>query len=117
MKHGVVVTKVHQVVEYESRKVFEPFTGSVTDARRKGDVDKSQQLVASTAKLVGNSFYGKTITDKTKHKDVTFSEDESKVSAAVRSGRFHSLTPLDDRMYELSRFKRSVSLFTQFLLF
>ena len=65
LEHGLVVTKIYQVIQYNAQPTFASFAQSVTEARRQGDSDLSKQLLANTAKLVGNSFYGKTITDKT----------------------------------------------------
>jgi hypothetical protein len=109
MEHGLVVTKVYQVVEYEARPIFKDFSKSVSDTRRLGDVDSSLKLLANTAKLIGNSLYGKTITDKTKHRNVTYTLDDNKASLNVRSNFFHSINPLDEGVYETVSFKRKVS--------
>ena len=108
MEHGLVVTKVYQVIEYETRPIFKDFSKSVSDTRRLGDVDSSLKLLANTAKLIGNSLYGKTITDKTRHRNVTYTLDDNKASLNVRSNFFHSVNPLDEGVYETVSFKRKV---------
>ena len=108
LKHGLVVTKIYQVIQYNAQPTFASFAQSVTEARRQGDSDLSKQLLANTAKLVGNSFYGKTITDKTKHKNIVYTDDEKKVSSVVAGKHFHSLEPLGDGLYEMCRYKRKV---------
>jgi len=108
MDKGLVVTKVHRVVEYEKKALFKKFGMSVTEARRLGDCDPTQKLVADTNKLIGNSAYGKLCQDKSKHKNVTYSTSGSKASEAVRSGFFHSLNVLDSEVFEISAFKRIV---------
>ncbi|XP_031573378.1 uncharacterized protein LOC116307332 [Actinia tenebrosa] len=78
LEHGLVVTKVYQVVEYTPEACFKSFGDAVSNARRAGDVDPSKAIIAETMKLVGNSSYGKTITNKEKHRDIQFcSEDEA----------------------------------------
>jgi G:T-mismatch repair DNA endonuclease (very short patch repair protein) len=109
LEHGLVVTRVYQVVEYEGRHIFESFGKSVSDARRAGDADSSLELLANTAKLVGNSLYGKTITDKTKHKNVNYFSDNHQASLAIRSNQFHSINQLDEGVYETVSFKKRVS--------
>lgn len=86
-------------------------------------------LLADTAKLVGNSVYGKTITNKEKHKVMKYITEERKVSSCIRSNRFSSLVDLggvgatqysldegnDDgdgkteRLYEIEMLKKRVS--------
>ena len=109
LKHGLVVTKIYQVIQYNAQPTFAAFAQSVTEARRRGDVDPSKQLLANTAKLVSNSFYGKTITDKTKHKNIMYTDNEKKVSSFVASRHFHSLEPLGPDLYEICRYKRKVT--------
>jgi G:T-mismatch repair DNA endonuclease (very short patch repair protein) len=116
MEHGLVVTKVYQVVEYETRPIFKNFSKSVSDTRRLGDVDASLKLLANTAKLIGNSLYGKTITDKTRHRNVTYTLDDNKASLNVRSNFFHSINPLDEGVYETVSFKKKVHLVSVFII-
>jgi hypothetical protein len=108
LEHGLVIDKIYQIVEYEANAVYREFGDSVTTARRAGDVDASQELLANTSKLVGNSLYGKTITDKTRHKNVSYDVDERLAAGKVRSPYFHSLNPLDEGVYETTTFKKSV---------
>ena len=112
MEQGLVVDRVYRVIEFERAPVLRPFGESVTQARRAGDsagADASQQLLASTAKLVGNSLYGKTIVDKSKHRNVRFTCDETKASILVGSNRFHSMNVLDEGVFETVSFKKKVS--------
>jgi hypothetical protein len=111
LEHGLVVTHIYQIVEYEPSQIFFPFGESVTAARRAGDIDSSQKLLADTAKLIGNSLYGKTITDKTKHRNVFYTCEERVASAKIRSHLFQSINPLDNGVYETTSFKKTVSFF------
>jgi hypothetical protein len=117
LSHGLVVTRIYQVVEYEKRPIFREFSDSVSNTRRAGDTDSSLKLLANTAKLIGNSLYGKTITDKTKHKNVSYTTDEHKASLNIRSNYFHSINPLDEGVYETISFKKRVSITKRLLLF
>jgi hypothetical protein len=111
LEHGLVVSRVYQIIEYEPSRIFQSFGETVTEARRAGDVDSSQKLLADTAKLIGNSLYGKTITDKTKHRNVSYTLDERVASQKIRSRLFHSINPLDEGVYETVSFKKQVSFF------
>ena len=64
LEHGLEVTHVYQVIEYTPKPCFKPFDDAVSNAHRAGDADHSKAIIADTIKLVGNSSYGKTITNK-----------------------------------------------------
>ncbi|CAH3178719.1 unnamed protein product [Porites evermanni] len=78
------VTKVHQVVEFTPEACFKPFGDAVSNARRAG------AIIADTMKLVGNSGYGKTITNQLKHKNVEHCSD-AKASRQVNTQLFRKL--------------------------
>ena len=108
LQQGLQVSRIYQVVEFERSPILKPFGESVTAARRAGDVDSAQKLLASTAKLVGNSLYGKTIVDKTKHRNVAYTTDETKAARTIANRRFHSVNLLDEGVFETVSFKRKV---------
>ncbi|KAL9989107.1 hypothetical protein ACROYT_G003618 [Oculina patagonica] len=58
-------------------RCFEPFGNAVSDARRAGDVEPSKAIIADTMKLVGNSSYARTITNKERHREVRFCSEAS----------------------------------------
>jgi G:T-mismatch repair DNA endonuclease (very short patch repair protein) len=78
VNHGLEITHIHQIVQFIPLKCFECFGDSVTEARRAGDVSPDKALLAETSKLVGNSVYGKMITNKENHRNVAFVSDEKK---------------------------------------
>ena len=104
-EHELVITHIHQVVQYHPLTIFEPFGESVTEARRNGDVDLDLRLLANNAKLVINSMYGKTIINKTTRRDTTYVANDSKASQIVRSAHFHSLNVLEEELYETTCLK------------
>ena len=114
LEQGLVVDKIYQVIDFEKAPILKPFRESVTDARRVGDTDVAQKLLASTAKLVGNSLYGKTIVDKTKHRNVTYTTDEKKAAKNITKHRFHSVNILDEEVFETVAFKKRVCLIRLF---
>ena len=108
LSHGMEITKIYQLVEYAPRRAFRSFGESVSEARRLGDRDPDQELLATTSKLVGNSSYGKTITDKEKHRNVEYVEGDREASMKVRSRLFASMEEIDEEFYEVISFKRKV---------
>ena len=51
---------------------FHPLGEAVSDARRSGDIDPNNSIIADTMKLVGNSSYGKSITNRERHLQAKF---------------------------------------------
>ena len=107
LAHGLEVSAVHQIIEYEVDKPFEWFPEEVADARRDVDEDESKQILGDTAKLKGNSFYGKMIEDKSRHTNTRFTSDENEVDKGLRSTFFTDLEEIGGA-YEISELKRSV---------
>ena len=58
LEHGLEVTRVYQLIEFNPARCFKDFADSVSDDRRAGDEDPNLKTIADTSKLIGNSFYG-----------------------------------------------------------
>ncbi len=101
LDHGLKVTAFHQFLRYKRGKPFAWFPEEVADARRQADKDPDKRIVGDTAKLKANSFYGKMIEDVARHADTTFTSDERKVDAAMRSPYLEDLECTKNEAYEL----------------
>ena len=55
LDHGLIVTDIQQVVEYEPQTCFKDFADSVTSARREGARNTESSILVDTFKLLGNS--------------------------------------------------------------
>ena len=108
LNHGLIVTKIYEVIEYEPKTCFKQFGDNVSNARRKGDADPDQEILASTMKLIGNSGYGRTITNKDRHRDIYFIGNEKEVSKKVNEPQFRQLQVLPDDMYEIEMSKKVI---------
>ena len=100
INHGLVITKVHQLIEFNPSSCFKAFADRVSNDRRAGDRDPALKAIADTSKLIGNSFYGYTIMNKGKHLNVQFLGEEDAVKA-INNPRFISLEEFEDS-YEAS---------------
>ena len=70
--NGLVVDHVYQVIEYEAKPCFQHFGETVSAARRAGDADPDKAIIADTMILLGNSGYGKTVTNVDRHRDLQY---------------------------------------------
>ena len=106
--HGLVVDRVYQVVEYEPKPCFQNFGDSVSAARRAGDADPDKAIIADTMKLLGNSAYGKTVTNVDRHRDVKYCTEVG-TSLLVGNKRFRQLDVVTDDAYEVTSSKARVT--------
>ena len=88
--HGLVVDHVYQVIEYEAKPCFQHFGESVSAARRAGDADPGKAIIADTMKLLGNSGYGKTVTNVDRHRDLQCCTEVG-TSSLINNKRFRQL--------------------------
>ena len=85
LNHGLQVTKIHRYISYTSGRPFKWFPEEVSSVRRDADNDKNKKQLSVTAKLKGNSFYGKMIENLEKHISTKFTTDEKLIDKIFRS--------------------------------
>ena len=108
LQKGLVVTHLYQVIEFSPRRPFRSFVKEVSDARRAGDVDEDQKIIADTMKLIGNSAYGSLIMDKEKHQETTYAEGRGLVQMRINDPRFKKCTVIQDMLYEIETCKNKI---------
>ena len=106
INHGMKISKIYEVIEYNSSPCFQEFVKQVSEARRKGDVDDSKAVLADTMKLIGNSAFGSMIMNKTKHKKVYFVEGYENAAKEVNEPKFDRLHEIAHDYYEIEAFKK-----------
>ena len=104
LAHGLVIDRVYQVVEYHREACFRQFGESVSTARRAGDADPDKAIIADTMKLLGNSAYGKTVTNIDRHRNVAYCTEVGS-SACINNKRFRQLDVVTDDAYEVTASK------------
>ena len=108
LDQGLVVSRVHRAVQWRSHPWLEPFADFVSTSRRAADADPNQKILGETAKLVGNAGFGRFIMDLSRHQEVRYEQDESKVARAINSFFLHDLEELSGEVYELKMFKKKI---------
>ena len=97
LNHGLVITHIYTVVEYIHNAALNSFMMQVAQARLDGDRDNDKALIAETMKLIGNSSYGKLITNKEKHHNIVY-VNESEIGTEIMDKHFYNLTELPDEV-------------------
>ena len=106
--HGLVVDHVYQIIEYEPKPCFRHFGESVSTARRNGDADPDKAIIADTMKLLGNSAYGKTVTNVDRHRNVKYCTEVG-TSSHINNKRFRQLDVVAEDAYEVTSNKARVT--------
>ena len=109
LEKGLELTDVKIVIQFTPEKCFENFGANVSNARREGDIDKSKSIISDSMKLIGNSSYGKVITDVKRFTTVQYLSNERKASEAINEKRFKGLQELAHDVYEVEMAKKTVS--------
>ena len=109
LEHGLVITKVYEVCQWEPNTCFRNFGDSVSDARREGDQDPDKSIIADTMKLLGNSGYGKTVTNKEKFRDVKY-VDSQEAGGLLNDKRFVLSNPIAEDLCEVELRKKAITL-------
>ena len=81
----------------------------VAQARFHGDQDKDKALITETMKLIGNSSYGKLTTNKEKHHDVIY-VNENEIGEEIMDNHFYDMTELPIGYYEVEKTKQKINL-------
>ena len=110
LNHGLQVTKIHRYISYTSGRPFKWFPEEVSSARRAADNDKNKKQLGDTAKLKGNSFYGKMIENLEKHISTKFTRDEKLIDKIFRSPFFEDLEEINAGVFEVRQRKRQVTI-------
>ena len=109
LNHRLVITHIYNVVEYIPNAALNSFMMQVAQARLDRDRDNDKALTAETMKLIGNSSYGKLITNKEKHHNIVY-VNESKIGIEIMDEHFYNLTELPDGYYEVEKTKQKINL-------
>ena len=107
LDYRLEVLHVYQIIEYDPIPCFRRFSDAVSTARREGDVHSHKTIIADTMKLLGNSGYGKTITNVDRHRDVSYCTEQA-ASLMVNDKRFRQLDIVVDDAYEIEMNKKVV---------
>ena len=110
LNHGLQVTKIHRYISYTSGRPFKWFPEEVSSARRDADNDKNKKQLGDTAKLKGNSFYGKMIENLEKHMNTKFTTNEKLIDEIFRSPFFEDLEEISNGAFEVRQRKRQVTI-------
>ena len=107
VEQGLEVTEIFQAIEFKPKKCFTDLGKEVTFHRSNADSNPNLAMKGELFKLLGNSYYGKTITDVEKHKNLSF-EREIGASRKINDWTFRSLEEIKGGFYEVQSAKSKI---------
>jgi G:T-mismatch repair DNA endonuclease (very short patch repair protein) len=109
MENGLVVPRVYQAIEMKPKRCFASIRDEIADHRRRADGDPAYKPTGESWKTLGNSLYGKTATNKLRHKDHKVVHDDA-VQYLLNDRRFNRMEEVGDTAYEVAMDKRKIKL-------
>ena len=110
LNHGLVVTRLYEIVEFSPVKCFKNFVDQGIEGRRQSDNDPNLGLLGDTFKILLNSSYGSSILNKENFSDTQYIQGHSKVKIEVNKPEFRKATLLGDDVYELDKGKNKITM-------
>ena len=106
--HGLVIDRVHRILEFDRETPFNDVVNEITYNRRKADVDPKYKTLGDSFKLIGNSIFGKSILAKEKlHSHLFCFEDDAE--RFVRSSRFRNLHEIGHGVCEIEQSRKTIN--------
>ena len=110
LKHGLVITRLYETVEYSPVACFQKFVQQGIDARRQSDNDPDQALLGDTFKILLNSSYGSSLLNKEKFSNTSYHKGHNAIKIEANKPEFKKATLLSDDSYEVEKGKKRIVL-------
>lgn len=92
MDHGVQVTKVHRIVEFDEGYYLRDYVNLNISLRN----NRKDELGKMVYKLMGNSVYGKTFESPFNHGKFLIVRNQDKLTGLLEEGNVASINPIDE---------------------
>lgn len=103
LSKGLILDKVHNILQFTQKAVFEPYIRLCIEQRKNSTSPDEKQMW----KLACNSIFGKTITNMEKRQNVRILSSEKAFVKAVASPRFKHADLIGEKSIQVSSYKRA----------
>ena len=111
--NGIIITKIHQVIEFVGKTCFKSFQEKITQTRRLADDPqhaKGAQALSNMAKQCGNSAYGSLCLAKERQTKIEHVKGESELYKKTNSPMYKKHVALEKDIYEIESSKKKIVL-------
>ena len=102
----ILVKKLHGIIHSSCTKLFSQYGDWVSNARRQGDLNENVKIIADECKNIGNSSFGRSIMDKTKHTKIVYCTDLKSAKKQAAKPYFKDATEYQHEYFEVEMRKR-----------
>jgi hypothetical protein len=107
VEHGLHVKNISEVLAYERGQPFKEFADNITLERMEADRDKQKVALGETAKLKGNTGYGKSLTNVEQHQEVLYCSRQ-RAQLLANSPFLRDMERISSDCYEVSLARREI---------
>ena len=106
LKHGLKLKKIHKILQFDQKAWLKPYIDFNTKLRQEAD----NKFEEGFAKLMNNSFFGKTCEDVRKHRDVKIATEAEKARQLIASPLYKQHSIYAENMVAIQFQKNKVNL-------
>ena len=103
---GLEITKIHRVLSFKQQRWLAPYIKANTEMRQKASNDFEKNFF----KLMNNAFFGKTMENVRKRRNIELVNSDKKLKKLVSQPTFKSITSFQDNLSAVERLNRKVVL-------
>ena len=104
LNHGLILKKLHKIVEFKQRAWMKPYTDKNTKLRSESKNDFEKDFF----KLMNNSVYGKTMENVRKHRDIKLVTSNSERKKLVSEPNYHTCKQFSENLLAIEMKKTKI---------
>ena len=103
LNHGLVLKKFHKVIKFNQNAWLKPYTDMNTDLRKKAKSDFEKDFF----KLINNAFFGKTMENVRKHRDIKLVTTGRRRKYLVSEPNYHTTKFFTEKLLAIQMKKKT----------
>ena len=105
LKQGLVLTKVHRVIQFNQEDWLKPYIDMNTKLRKEAKNDFEKDFF----KLMNNSVFGKTMENVRKHRDIKLVTTDEKRNKLASEPNYHTTKHFSENLLAIEMKKKNKS--------
>ena len=106
LKMGLGIAKIKEFIEFYPQKCFAKLADEIVNSRRATDTDPSKAVIALTNKLTGNLLYLASLSNKSKHRNIT--HHSKRGNRVIYDHHFVHLDEIASDLYAVESLKHEI---------